>query len=324
MRLGFQIPDFNYDGVPDDQLFDAVADQAVAAEESGWDTVLVMDHFYQLPMLGPPQNNMFECYSLLSALAVRTSKVTLSALVTGNTYRNPALLAKTVTTLDVISKGRAMLGIGCGWFELEHTAYGFDYGTFKTRFDRLDEAMEIIAPMVRGERVTFSGDYYTTVDAMNFPSPIRPTGIPIMVGGGGEKRTLPIAARYADESNLICGADEIAHKVSVLGQHCESIGRDPASIGVSWLVSAIVGETTDEATNKAAVLFADRDATWSALDEETKKALSQRMVIGTPADIRNRLAELKESGLTGVTINMPGSHDPDVIRALGEGLAGLF
>jgi alkanesulfonate monooxygenase SsuD/methylene tetrahydromethanopterin reductase-like flavin-dependent oxidoreductase (luciferase family) len=144
-RLGYQIPNFTYPGVGPAELFDTVARQAREADSSGFDTVLVMDHFYQLPMLGSPDSFMLECYTLLSALARETSKVRLSALVTGNTYRNPAVLAKTVTTLDIVSNGRAQLGIGAGWFELEHTAFGIEFGTFTDRFEKLEESLQIAA-----------------------------------------------------------------------------------------------------------------------------------------------------------------------------------
>ena len=158
-RLGYQIPNFTYPGVGPAELYDAVVQQAREADRSGFDTVLVMDHFYQLPMIGDPDNFMLECYSLLSALARDTEHVKLSALVTGNTYRNPAVLAKTVTTLDIVSQGRAMLGIGAGWFELEHDAFGIEFGTFTDRFEKLEEALQIIGPMLResGHRSTARG-----------------------------------------------------------------------------------------------------------------------------------------------------------------------
>src|SRR4030095_253229 len=165
---------------------------------------MVMDHFYQLPMLGAPDEPMFECYSMLSALAQHTKNVRLSALVTGNTYRNPALLAKTITPLAPASHGRATLGIGAGWFEHEHNSYGFEFGTFGERFKKLDEALSIIVPMLRGERPTVNGKFYKAVDAINSPAPVAP--IPLMIGGQGEKKTLRLVAKYADESNLT-GAD---------------------------------------------------------------------------------------------------------------------
>ncbi len=171
-RLGLQIPNFTYPDTGPAELFRAIARQAAEAETSGFDTVLVMDHFYQLPMLGQPDDYMLECYTLLAGLAGVTSRVRLSALVTGNTYRNPAVLAKTVTALDIVSGGRAQLGIGAGWFELEHKAFGIEFGTFTDRFEKLEEALQIVIPMLRGERVTLEGKHYQVADAFSSPPPI--------------------------------------------------------------------------------------------------------------------------------------------------------
>src|SRR5262245_2116562 len=142
-----------------------------------------MDHFYHLPGLGKPEQDMFECYTLLSALAQHTGRVRLSSLVTGNTYRNPTLLAKTVTALDVVSGGRAQLGIGAGWYELEHDSLGYEFGTFTDRFERLEEALQIILPLLRGETVSLDGKWYQVKDAFNSPPPIG--RIPVMIGGSG-------------------------------------------------------------------------------------------------------------------------------------------
>ena len=178
-RLGYQIPNFTYPDTQPDQIFDAVVAQAQAAERSGFDRVLLMDHFYQLPGIGDPDDPMFECYTMLAALAQHTSSVQLSSLVTGNTYRNPAVLAKTVTTLDHVSKARATLAIGSGWFELEHDAFGIEFGTFTDRFEKLEEALNIIIPMLRGERPSLDGKWYTTKEAINSPAPLG--RVPVMI-----------------------------------------------------------------------------------------------------------------------------------------------
>src|ERR1700748_1835024 len=176
-----------------------------------------MDHFYQLAGLGQPSQEMIECYTLLSALAQHTNQIRLSALVTGNTYRHPTLLAKTITALDVVSDGRAQLGIGAGWFELEHQSLGFEFGTFTDRFEKLEESLQIVLPLLRGEQVTLDGKWYQVFDAMNHPAPL--SRIPVMIGGAGERKTLRMAAQYADESNLICAVDAIGHKLEVLANH---------------------------------------------------------------------------------------------------------
>ena len=170
IRLGFQIPNFSY-GTGVEKLFPTVIAQAQEAEAAGYDSLFVMDHFYQLPMLGTPDQPMLEAYTALGALATATERLQLGTLVTGNTYRNPALLGKIITTLDVVSGGRAILGIGAGWYELEHQQLGFEFGTFTDRFNRLEEALQILDPMIRGERPTFSGDWYPP----NRRSPSRAT-----------------------------------------------------------------------------------------------------------------------------------------------------
>ena len=210
IRLGLQIPNFSY-GTGVSELFPTVIAQAQEGEAAGFDSVFVMDHFYQLPGLGTPDQPMLEAYTALGALATATQKVQLGTLVTGNTYRNPTLLAKAITTLDVISQGRAILGIGTGWFELEHDSLGFEFGTFTERFKKLDEALQIILPMLEGKRATFSGTYYRTEEA--FAEPRFRDHIPLMIGGSGEKKTIPLAARHFDHLNIIANFDELPRKL---------------------------------------------------------------------------------------------------------------
>jgi alkanesulfonate monooxygenase SsuD/methylene tetrahydromethanopterin reductase-like flavin-dependent oxidoreductase (luciferase family) len=159
-------------------------------------------------------------------------------LVTGNTYRNPTLLAKIITTLDVVSAGRAILGIGAGWFELEHRQLGFEFGTFTERFSRLEEALQILQPMIRGERPTFSGKWYTTESAM--ANPRYRDNIPIMIGGGGEKKTFAIAARSADHLNIIAGLDELPGKVDALAARCDEVGRDRSTLKTTAYLTLII------------------------------------------------------------------------------------
>src|SRR6185312_10072130 len=194
-----------------------------------------MDHFYQLPGLGSPDQPMLEAYTALGALAAATNTVQLGTLVTGNTYRNPTLLAKAITTLDVVSAGRAILGIGTGWFELEHDSLGYEFGTFTDRFNKLDEALQIILPMLAGERPTVNGKYYRTQEAM--ANPRFRDHIPLMIGGSGEKKTIPLAAKHFDHLNIIAGFDALPKKVKVLRERCEEIGRDPATLETSTLIS---------------------------------------------------------------------------------------
>jgi len=243
IKLGLQIPNFSY-GTGVEQLFPTVIAQAREAEAAGFDSVFVMDHFYQLPGLGTPDQPMLEAYTALGALATATERVQLGTLVTGNTYRNPTLLAKAITTLDVVSQGRAILGIGTGWYELEHEQLGFEFGTFTERFNKLGEALQIILPMLKGDRPTFEGKYYRTKEAM--ANPRFRDHIPLMIGGSGEKKTIPLAAKHFDHLNLIATFDELPRKLDVVKARCEEIGRDPATLETSMLVVAMIDPNVTE------------------------------------------------------------------------------
>src|SRR5947208_15116914 len=170
-RFGLQIPSFTYPDVADDKLFEKIAEIATTAEQSGFDSVWVMDHFYQIPFVGRRTEPMLEAYTLLGGIAARTSKVKLGAMVTGVTYRNPALLAKTVTTLDIVSAGRAILGIGAAWNDEEHRGYGFDFPPLRERFERLEEALQICRAMFTEEVPSFQGRHYRIEEALNVPRP---------------------------------------------------------------------------------------------------------------------------------------------------------
>ena len=320
IRAGLQIPNFTYPDVAPDELFERVAAVAVAAEESGFDTVLVMDHFYQLPMMGPPELEMFEAYTLLGALAARTKKVKLGTLVTGVTYRNPAILAKIVTSLDVISKGRAFLGIGAAWFDQEHEGLGVDFPPVSERFERLEEALQICRGMFRGERPTLAGKHYRVKDAINSPAPITPGGPPIMIGGQGERKTLRFMAEYADMANFNAAYDELPRKLEVLAKHCVDVGRDPATINKTPLGSLVVGETMEAAEAKRTKLLTDRGMPpWDQLDDGIKTMIGSRMVVGDPDSAGERLQELLATGIDGFTFNMPADGwEPEAVALAGS------
>jgi F420-dependent oxidoreductase-like protein len=228
-RLGLQIPSFTFPGVADADLFETIAGIAMTADNSGFDSLWVMDHLYQIEMVGPREDPMLEAYTLLGALSARTRDIALGTMVTGVTYRNPALLAKIVTTLDIISSGRAILGIGAAWNDDEHAGYGYDFPTAKERLDRLEEALQIIPAMFTGQAPSFEGRHYRVQGVLNNPKPVRGR-IPVLIGGGGEKRTLRLVAQYGDACNLFGGPDDVRHKLDVLERHCADVGRDPAEI----------------------------------------------------------------------------------------------
>jgi F420-dependent oxidoreductase-like protein len=313
-RLGYQIPNFTYPDVAAERLFPTVRQQAVEADASGFDTVLVMDHFYQLAGLGRPEQDMIECYTLLSALAQYTSRVRLGSLVTGNTYRHPSLLAKTITALDVVSGGRAQLGIGAGWFEMEHQSLGFEFGTFTDRFERLEESLQIVLPMLRGAQPSLSGQWYQVQDAMNHPAPL--SRIPVMIGGGGERKTLRMVAQYADESNLICAVADIPRKFEALAEHCANLGRDRSEITVSYQTSACIAPTHEQAVAEFEAYLARQP------EAQARRATS---IVGSPDEVAEQFARLRATGIDGVTVNAPSNgHVEGRVALLGETLAPLF
>lgn len=309
MRFGLQIPNFT-DGVPG-ALFDEVLGRANAAEASGYDSVWVMDHFYQLPPMGGPSQPMLDAYTLLGAIAARTSQVKLGTLVTGVTYRNPAHLAKIVTTLDVISAGRAILGIGAAWYDVEHEGLGFDFPSAGERLDRLEEALQICRGMFAGESPTFEGTYYRTHEAQNIPPPVQPGGPPILVGGGGEKRTLRLVAQYADMCNVFGDAPTIAHKVEVLREHCKAVGRDPSEITVSRLATLVLTENEQET-----------QATKDFLRQVTGEEPSGSNV-GTADELVSQVEELAAAGVDYFIFNMP-TGTAETVRRVGDAVVRRF
>jgi alkanesulfonate monooxygenase SsuD/methylene tetrahydromethanopterin reductase-like flavin-dependent oxidoreductase (luciferase family) len=231
-------------------------------------------------------------------------------MVTGVTYRNPAHLAKIVTTLDVISAGRAILGIGAAWYDVEHEGLGFDFPPAGERLDRLEEALQICRAMFTEEAPSFSGTYYRVHEARNIPRPVQPGGPTILVGGGGERRTLRLVARYADMCNLFGDTATVAHKVDVLRGHCKSIGRDPAEVTVSRL-STLVPTGSEEETAATKDFLRQVGADPGSAD------------VGTPDELVSRLEELAAAGVEYFVFNVP-TGTPDTVRQVGELLVGHF
>jgi F420-dependent oxidoreductase-like protein len=313
IRLGLQIPNFNFPGVGEEQLFERLSDIATTAESSGFDTVLVMDHLHQIAGVGPPENWMLEGNTILSALAARTRRVNLSLLVGAVTYRNPALHAKITTTLDVISGGRAIHGIGAGWNVEEATAYGYDFPPLRERFERLEDHLNIARAMFTQERATYDGKHHSVREALNNPGPIR-GDIPIMIGGSGERKTLRMVAQYADASNFFGDPDRIRHLIGVLEGHCERLGRDPAEITKTRLGTVIIADTQQEADRRLEVL---RER--SGIPPE-RLAI---MLVGDPDTVAEKASELLDAGLDALIFNSPHVHELETVQMLGETLAPL-
>jgi F420-dependent oxidoreductase-like protein len=224
MKIGLQIPDFSTPRGPE-RLGAELATVARTADDAGFEYIAVMDHFFQIPAVGPAEREMLEAYTTLGYLAACTSRAALLTVITGTVYREPGILAKIVTTLDVLSKGRAWLGIGAAWNEQESRGLGIPFPPVAERFERLEETLQICLQMWHGDESPYHGKHYQLEQPLNSPQSLSRPHPPIMIGGGGEKKTLRLVARYADACNVFAGRDE-ARKLDVLRQHCEAVGRD--------------------------------------------------------------------------------------------------
>ncbi|HJW22047.1 MAG TPA: LLM class F420-dependent oxidoreductase [Candidatus Limnocylindrales bacterium] len=302
--FGLHLPSYTFSNTPPERLFDRVVEQAQTAEAAGFSLVTVMDHLYQIGGVGAEIEPMLEGWSVLNALARETSRVRLATLVTGVTYRNPALLAKMATTLDVTSGGRMILGLGAAWNDVEHAGYGYEFPPVGERMDRLDEALTIIRAMFTEDRPSFTGRFYRIDRALNVPKPVQPAGPKIMVGGGGEQRTLRIAARHADITHWFpLGLDVLRRKTEVLARYCEEIDRDPAEI---------------ERTMATPVIVAATSAEFEAFRDRLPAERRPHVVGGTPEQAADGLRPYLDAGFTGFTFNNTTYRTPEQIGAIGE------
>jgi F420-dependent oxidoreductase-like protein len=302
--FGFHMPNYTYPGVSEDQLFDRVVAQAKAAEKAGFDMVTVMDHLYQIRGVGPETNAMLEAYTTLSALATQTTRVKLGTLVTGVTYRNPALLVKEVTTLDVISKGRAILGIGAAWNESEHIGYGYEFPPIGRRMDRLEDAVQIAKLMFTQDRPSFEGKFYKIDHALNVPRPIQKGGPKILIGGGGEQRTLRILARYGDIGHWFgAPVEELKRKKGVFEQHCQAVGRNPSDVLLTLGIGLVLTESEQAGRAILERIPAERRPT---------------IRIATPDQAAEILRPYIDAGFGGFTLNNPSFPTVESIGLAGE------
>ena len=260
------------------QPWDDILEITTHCEQTGWDGVYFADHFMPNgPGPAPVDGDTLECWSVMAALAASVPRLRLAPLVTSVTYRHPAVLAKIAAAVDHISHGRLTLGVGAGWQENEHAAYGIPLGTVRERLDRFEEAVQILRSLLDQPRTTFPGQYFQLADAPAQPAPVQDR-MPLLIGGSGELRTMRIAARYADEWNAWTTPELLAHKVSVLRAHCEEVGRDPAEIHVST----------------QAHLFLSTDQAW--LNEHRHEAHGTRAIVGTPDEVADIVGRYQEAG----------------------------
>ncbi|HZQ84184.1 MAG TPA: TIGR03560 family F420-dependent LLM class oxidoreductase [Acidimicrobiales bacterium] len=290
LTFGLQIPNFTWPGGPG-EMRETLKGIAQAAEAAGFESLWVMDHFIQIPMAGREWDDMLDSYTALAFLAGVTERVQLGAMVTGVTYRNVAHLGKIVATLDVLSGGRAICGIGAAWFEREHVAYGWEFPSVRDRMDLLEDALQLLPLMWGKGSPSFDGKVLHVPEALCYPRPLQ-EHVPILIGGSGEKRTLKLVAQYADACNLFGDAASVRHKIEVLHRHCADAQRDPSDITVTHLSGAGVG--------------ADREGR-----------------VLTVEDHVGRYRELAEAGVQTAIVNVPGLEGPADIEALAPLVAAF-
>jgi F420-dependent oxidoreductase-like protein len=290
MQFGLQHPNFNfdYDGRDASQLVDSLKNLATKAENFGFDSFWVMDHFHQISMVGKQDAPMLEGWTTLSVLAGITSKIRLGTLVTGVIYRHPSVLAKMAATLDVLSKGRLFMGIGAAWNQEESLAYDIPFPPNKERLLRLEEAIQIIRKMWTEEpTATFNGKYYQIRNAYCNPKPIQKPSPPIMVGGSGERQTLRIVAKYADACNLFGSAETVKTKLSVLNEHCKSVDRDYDSILKTKLGFIVIDNDKETAEKRVQQISRVMP----------KDQIKEFVIYGTPEDVLKQIELLEDVGI---------------------------
>ena len=285
------------------EAYETMTGVAQTADEVGFASAWLVDHFHTRPQ--PSQEVTFECWTTTAALARDTKRIRVGQTVTCNGYRNPALLAKMASTVDVLSHGRLNFGIGAGWFEHEYRAYGYDYPDTPGRLRRLGEAVQVILAMWTQEEAMFEGKYYQVRGAINQPKGVQKPHIPLLIGGGGEKVTLKLLAQYGDACNVSGSPETVKHKFAVLADHCTNVGRDYESIHRTANTFCAIGETDEQARTKIPAAL---------LNSPAMAAMAMSGLIGSPDTIRERLAEFEAAGVQELILGFPDILQLDTLR----------
>jgi F420-dependent oxidoreductase-like protein len=306
LQFGLQKPIFTFDYRGDDtsQIIDSLKKLATTAENNGFDSFWVMDHFHQIPMIGKVEEPMLESWTTLSMIAGLTTKIKLGTLVTGIMYRYPSILAKAAATLDVLSKGRLFMGIGAAWNEEESNAYGIHFPPTSERMSRLEEAIQIIRKMWTEEpSASFNGKYYQIRNAYCNPKPIQKPSPPILVGGSGERKTLKIVAKYADACNLFGSAETVKRKLNILKEHCKSVGRDYNSILKTKLGIIVVEDEKQTAEKKIEQIF-------KGMPEEQIREFA---IYGTPEDVLSQIELFEQVDIQYLIVDLDPTRELEAL-----------
>lgn len=307
MRFGIQHPNFSFDG-EGTEIVESLRRLVTQAESSGFDSFWVMDHFHQIENLGEPREPMLESWTTLSTIAGFTSRIKLGTMVTGIVYRHPSVLAKIGATLDVLSRGRLFMGIGAAWNEEEAAAYGIPFPSTSERFQRLEEAVQIIRKMWTEQPASFAGKFYQVRDAHCNPQPIQKPHPPILIGGSGERKTLRIVAQYGDACNLFGSSETVKKKLAVLREHCRDVGRDYNSILKTKLGSVTIDK--------------DRDAARKRVEERFKGAPEQMVkefaIYGNPEDVRRQVEGFRDVGIEYLILSFEPQRELEAMNLFAD------
>jgi F420-dependent oxidoreductase-like protein len=296
--------------IPDPvQAYETLTEIAVAAEQSGYDAVWAPDHLMTMP---PSREIIFEAWSVIAGLARDTSRIRLGQLATSNSYRNPALLAKMASTVDVLSRGRLTVGIGAGWYAPDYVGYGYDFGSAADRLQRLREALQIILSLWTDDETTFEGKHYQLRGAINQPKGVQKPHIPLMIAGGGEKVTLRLVAEYGDACNIMDSPEVLKRKYAVLERHCQDVGRDYNAIHRTTTTLLIMRDSDDEA----------RAAVPPGLDFAWPGDLAAYGLIGTPDTIEQRIAAYEAAGVQELVLGLERPTSVEHMRKFAELFVG--
>ncbi|QBD76693.1 LLM class F420-dependent oxidoreductase [Ktedonosporobacter rubrisoli] len=318
MKFGVIVPQgwrMDLVGIKDPvEAYETMTRVAQTAEEVGFDSIWLFDHFHTVPT--PTQEVTFECWTSTAALARDTKRVRIGQMVSCNGYRNPALLAKIASTVDVLSHGRLDFGLGAGWYEHEYKAYGYDYPDAPTRLRYLREAVQVILKMWSDEEAYFEGKYYQVRGAINQPKGVQKPHIPLLIGGGGERVTLKLVAQYGDACNVgNLEPEGIARKFEILRKHCQEIGRDYNAIHRTVMLNCALAETDDKAYEKALARGLSRNTGGA-------ENLRTRALVGTVETIRKRLAEYEQVGAQEIILFFPDSRELEPLRTFAGEIIG--
>ncbi|MFZ1509693.1 MAG: LLM class F420-dependent oxidoreductase [Anaerolineae bacterium] len=308
MLFGYQNPSFTWPGNDPHAIFERTRAAALKAEASGFVSFWLMDHLIQLPMVGAVDEPFLEGWTTLAALAAVTSRIRLGTMVSSVGYRNPALLAKMVAGVDIISGGRAILGIGAGWFQTEYRQYGYEFPEQPAvRIRQLDEGIQVIKAMWTQPRATFAGKYFQVKDAILEPKPVQKPHPPILVGGGGEQLTLKVAAKQANMVNWFGPPEVVKHKLEVLARHCDTVGRDLHEIHITKLDTVLIGRQEKDVQQKRIKLhLGDRP-----------------FLAGTVQQVIDQIATFQAVGVQEIILNIP-RNDPETLDLLGSEVIPAF